>query len=500
MARTAGWPPRWLTTVPLVDRRRGDGALVADFGEAVCRVTKDSVAAPAGQLLSWRGWQRQLFEHLLARRGDGRLRHRSALIGLARKNGKSNLAAPIGLGSLILGVEGGEVYSCAGDRAQAAVVFGIAKRMVELDPELSELLKCYRDVIEFPRTGSIYKALSAEAYTKEGLNPTTVLFDEVHVQPNRELWDVMALATGARTEPLIVGISTAGVQTDTTGGDSLCFSLYQYGCRVAAGEVADPGFFFAWWEPRLGSQADHRNPKVWREANPGLGDLLSVEDFEQAVLRTPEAEFRTKRCNQWVSASITWLPSGSWEALTDRRGVDAGREVVLAFDGSYSGDSTGLTVHDVRDPHRHVDVAGCWERPAAVADWHVDADEVETVLRAACERWSVLEVIYDPRIWQQMFDRLAAEGYPVVAMTQGVAMIEAAQAFYEAVTGGQVTHSGDVRLARHLRNAVVKPSPTGPRVQKETPNSPRKIDLGICAVMGDARARWHAQNAGVDLW
>lgn len=489
--RIAGWPPRWLTKVPLADRRRGDGELVGDFGEAVCRVTKDSVAAPAGQLLAWRPWQRQILEHLLARRADGRLKHRQALIGMPRKNGKSSLGAPVALGSLILGPQGGEVYSCAGDREQARVVFGMARRMVELDPELSDLLKVYRDVIEFPKTGSIYRVLSAEAYTKEGLNPHLVLFDEVHVQPNRELWDVMALAMGARLEPLLVGITTPGVQTDSTGGDSLCYSMYQYGCRVAAGEVTDPSFFFAWWEPHAGIEADHRDPKVWRESNPGFGDLVAREDFEQAVLRTPEAEFRTKRTGQWVSSTTAWLPAGAWESLKDERPVPDGERVVLAFDGSFSGDSTGLTVHSVED--RHVDVVECWERPDGVAEWHADFDEVELKVRQAFERWQVQELIYDPRIWQQLFGRLESEGYPVVAMPQGVRMIEAAQSFFEAVTGSEITQSGEPRLARHLRNAVVKPSPQGPRVQKETPNSPRKIDLGICAVMGDHRARWHAQ-------
>jgi phage terminase large subunit-like protein len=94
----------------------------------------------------------------------------------------------------VLGPTGGEVYSCAADKDQARIVFNTARRMVEMDPELSDLLKVYRDVIEVPATGSVYKALSAEAFTKEGLNPHLVLFDEVHAQPNRELWDVMALA------------------------------------------------------------------------------------------------------------------------------------------------------------------------------------------------------------------------------------------------------------------------------------------------------------------
>lgn len=480
-----GWPPRWLTPVPAEDIARGDGALFCDFGEAVCRVDKDSLAARAGELLRYRLWQQQLFAHLLARRADRRYRARQALIGMARKNGKSGKGSSLGLGGLVLGPAGGEVYSCAADKQQAKVVFDTARRMVKMDPELSEILKVYRDVIEFTKTGSIYRALSAEAYTKEGLNPHMVIFDEVHAQPNRELWDVMALAMGARVEPLMVGITTAGVRTDTTGQDSLCYGLYQYGRRIAEGELDDPSFFMAWWEPR-NPDADHRDPATWREANPGLGDLVDLEDLATAVLRTPENEFRTKRCNQWVATQQAWFPTGLWESLADRRTVPDGADVVLAFDGSFSGDSTGLTVHAVAD--LHIDVVACWERPPDVHEWRVDLDEVETAVRQAFTRWKVRHCVYDPRIYQQMFDRLAAEGYAVEPMPQGIAMILAAQRFYEAAKDRKLTHSGDPRLARHVGNAVIKATPQGWRVQKETPNSPRKIDLAICAVMGHAYA------------
>lgn len=480
-----GWPPRWLTPVPDADVARGDGQLFVDFGEAVCRVDKDSLASPAGKLIVFRPWQQLLFGNLLARRPDGRLRHRQALIGESRKNGKSGIGSTLGLGGLVLGPTGGEVYSCAADKDQAKIVFNTARRMVQMDPELSEMLKVYRDVIEFPKTGSVYKALSAEAFTKEGLNPHLVLFDEVHAQPNRELWDVMALAMGARVEPLMVGITTAGVRTDTTGQDSLCYGMYQYGVRVAKGEVDDPTFFMAWWEPK-NPDADHHDPATWAEANPGLGDLVSSEDLASAVLRTPENEFRTKRCNQWVATQQAWFPTGLWESLTERRPVPDGAEVVLAFDGSFSGDSTGLTVHDVSD--LHIDVVACWEKPHDVDGWRVNPDEVETVIRTAFTRWRVRHCVYDPRIWQQLFERLAAEGYPVEAMPQGLAMIQAAQRFYDAAKDHKLSHSGHLVLARHVGNAVIKATPQGWRVQKETANSPRKIDLAICGVMGHAYA------------
>lgn len=463
-----------------------------DFTEAVCRVDKDSVAAPAGSLLSMRPWQRELFGHLLARRPDGRYRHREGLIGIARKNGKSGIGAALGLEGLVLGPSGGEVYSCAADKQQAKVVFDTARRMVKLDPELSELLTVYRDVIEMPITGSVYRALSAEAFTKEGLNPHRVIFDEVHAQPTRELWDVMALAMGARVEPLMIGITTAGVRTDQTGGDSLCYTLYQYGKRVCSGEVDDPTFFMAWWEPPT-EDADHRDPATWRHANPGLGDLVSTEDMASKLLRTPENEYRIKRCNQWVNSIDSWLPAGAWDACGQPRQIEPGTEVVLGFDGSFNGDCTALVVATV-DAQPYVDVVELWERPPEAGnEWRVPIVDVEDALRAACRRWQVREIACDPYRWARTYQVLESEGLPVVEFPQSPQrMTPATTRFFEAVMNRELHHSGDPRLARHVGNAVVKTDSRGTRIYKETRGSPRRIDLAVAAVMAAARASWHA--------
>jgi phage terminase large subunit-like protein len=143
--------------------------------------------------------------------------------------------------------------------------------------------------------------LSAEAYSKEGLNPTFVLFDELHAQPNRALWDVMNLAQASRGRmATTVAITTAGSMRDQTGGDSIAYTLYQYGKGVALGEIDDPTFFMAWWE----AEGDYRDPEVWQKANPGYGDLSDPADFESSVRRTTESEFKTKRLNVWTSIIV----------------------------------------------------------------------------------------------------------------------------------------------------------------------------------------------------
>ena len=485
------WPPRWLTEVPLDEQLRGDGDLYADFAEAVCRVTKDSVASPAGKLLSLRPWQRELLRHSLARREDGRFRHRTALVGMARKNGKSALAASMGLAGLTVGGNGSEIYSCAADRDQARIVFGTAKRMIEMDQELSSMFTLYRDAIEFKEKASVYRVLSAEAYTKEGLNPSPlVIFDEVHAQPSWDLWNTLSLAGGARADSLLFGITTAGVKTQPNGQDSLCYSLYQYGQRIVKEETKDPSFFFAWWEPAK-PEGDHRDKDMWAEANPGLNDIVDLGDFESAVLRTPEAEFRTKRINCFVSTSVAWLPTGSWEAIEDKTRVPIpGEEVVLAFDGSFSNDSTALVAWSLGGEKPHLSVLGLWERPEdAEQGWYVPIAEVEQTIisNARDNRFDVREIVFDPARWNRTFMVLDEEGLPVVAYPNSAErMVPATQKFYEGVVNQSFTHDGDERLARHIANCVTKQSSRGVMVAKAS--SRRKVDAAVASIFGYDRA------------
>lgn len=482
--------PLWLTHVDPADIARGDGSEFGQFTQFL-RVTKDSVGGAAGEPLVMREWQTDMMRRLFARKPNGRLKHRQALIGVPRKNGKSALGAGVALYGLAFGPRGGEVFSCAADKEQARIVFGTAKKMLELEPQFGSMFKTYRDAIELPATGSVYRVLSAEAFTKEGLNPHLVLFDEVHAQPNRELWDVMSLATGARTEPLLVGITTAGVKSDSTGGDSLCYGMYQHGCRIASGEIDDPSFYFEWWGAPEG--ADHRDPAVWAAANPGYSDIVSADDFASAVLRTPEAEFRTKRLNQWVSTAQAWLPAGTWDACaTEGPGIPDGADVVLGFDGSFNNDSTALVVVScpVGETLPHVDVVAAWEKPSGIGnDWSVPIVDVEDEIREACRRWQVREIVCDPYRWARTYQVLESEGLPVVEFPQSPArMIPATTRFYEAVMNRTLTHSGDQRLARHLSNAVIRTDSRGSRLSKDAKGSPRKIDLAVSAVMALERA------------
>lgn len=495
-------PPLYVTTPPAADVLRGDGTRVHAFFESRCRITKESLGGRSGQLIELRSWQRNLFAMLYARREDGRFRHRRALLGLPRKNGKSAVGSGFGLYGLLGSGDGAEVYSCAADKEQARIVFGVAKRMVEMDSGLSEHIKVFRDVLEVPETGSTYRALSSEAFTKEGLNPSCVLFDELHAQPNDELYDVMSNAFGARINPLMIMITTAGVKVDSSGNDSVCYRLYRHGQDVACGAVDDPSFFMAWWGAEAGD--DPASPLTWEKANPGYGDLLDPEDFEanfkQALAKGTVNDFKTKRLNMWVNSAQAWLPDGWWDrcaVLTDdEEFVIPARGVVLGFDGSRSGDNTALVAVTVEHEPK-IKVLGLWARPDDDPDWRVPRGEVKDVIRKAITDMHVREVAYDEYLWQDAMDELAEEFYGLnpdlfVAYPQTSSrMAPATQRFYELVQNQKIRHNGDPRLARHLGNAQIKVDERGSRLVKDARKAARKIDLAVSAVMAVDRAAYY---------
>ncbi len=498
-------PPLYITTPPLADVMRGEGPMVRRFFEERCRITKESMGGRSGELLSLRPWQVNLNAMIYARREDGRRRHRRALIGLPRKNGKSAIGSGHGLYGLLWSGDGAEVYSCAADKDQARIVFGVAKRMVEMDPALSKIIRPYRDVLEVPETGSVYRALSSEAFTKEGLNPSTILFDELHAQPNDELYDVMSNATGARANPLMIAITTAGVKTDSTGNESICYRLFKYGQDIAAGVETDPSFFMAWWGAELGANA--ADVEVWKAANPGYGDLIDPEDleanFKQATAKGTINDFKTKRLNMWVDSSRAWLPDGWWNrCATLDEWVEPARGVVLGFDGSRNGDSTALVAITVEHEPK-IKVLGLWDRPEGVLEWKVPRAEVRDAFRKAFAEMNVVEVAYDEYLWADAIDEMSEEllrrdGEPAfVAFPQTSGrMAPATQRFYELVQSQKIRHDGDPRLARHLSHAQIKVDERGARLVKDARNSPRKIDLSVASVMACDRAGyWLTQEA-----
>jgi phage terminase large subunit-like protein len=244
----------------------------------------------------------------------------------------------------------------------------------------------------------------------------------------------------------------------------------------------------AWWEAE--AEADHHSVSTWEKANPGFGDLNDPEDFESMVKKTPESEFRTKRCNQWVSSQQAWLPNGAWDQLSEPKHLNSETEMVLGFDGSFSGDASviiGVTLEETP----YVFVVKAWEKqPEDLDNWRVDTLEVENTILEFCGKYKVKEVACDPFRWQRSMQVLQEAGIPIVEWpsTSAARMIPACAKFYDAVVNQRITHDGNALLTRHISNAVVKTDRLGPRIVKEHRGSPRKIDAAVASIIALDRA------------
>jgi len=249
-------------------------------------------------------WQEQIIRDLfgIVRRHDECRQFRTAYIELPKKNGKSELAAAIALLLTCTDMEfGGEIYGCATDRQQASIVFDVALHMVEQFPELKKYIKINisQKRITFLPLKSFYQVLSAEAYTKDGLNAHGIIFDELHAQPDSRLFDVITSGSGlAREQPLTFIITTAGFDRN-----SICWKQHQKAEDILRGKLIDPTFY-----PVIYSASDDDDwtcPEVWKKVNPSYGITIKPDgfraEFENAKLNaTDENKFRRLHLNQWV--------------------------------------------------------------------------------------------------------------------------------------------------------------------------------------------------------
>jgi phage terminase large subunit-like protein len=453
---------------------QSEGDSVADFAATFMHVSK---GRKAGGPFLVTPWQASLLHDLYERRDDGLLRYRRSLIGLGRKNGKSLLGSLIALYGLIEGEHGAEVYSAAGDRRQARVVFDEAKWQVQQSPALSGICKVYRDAIEVPSTHSVYRVLSSDAKLQQGLNPSTVIFDELHVQPNSELWDALTLGSGARRDPQIVAITTAGYDMA-----SVCGLLYSYGQRVVRGELEDDAFGFWWWEAPEGCDLNDR--EAWLAANPNLAEgLLDPEDMEIAVRQTSEVAVRRYRLNQWVrTAEDSWLPQGAWELCRSDEKLEAGQAVWVGVDMALKHDSIAVvTVGWVGD--RLVSEAKIWLPDGGV----MDVMAVESFLRELAQRFDVQEIAFDPAFFQRSAEMLAEDGFPMVEFPQSPQrMIPACGNLYELIVNRKLAHDGSPVFSDQVLSAAQRMKDNGWTLSKG--KSKRKIDAVIALAMATDRA------------
>jgi phage terminase large subunit-like protein len=467
--------PKGVLEAPPLDLRwypRQGGARAAKFIERYVTVPKGTGAR---KRLKLRPWQREIVAGVL-----DNPRPRQALVSIPAGNGKSTLAAALGLYGLLGDrTEGAQVLVVASDERQARIIFTTARRMVELDQDLAARVQVFADHLLEPRSNSVFMALPADPGALQGWDPSLAIVDELHVVTD-DVYEAMEARAGKREQSLLLAISTP---PKASQDDSVMRRLVDHGR-----EGGDPSFYFREFAAPAGCPVD--DEQAWATANPALDDFLH-RDALRATLppKMREAAFRRYRLGQWVTVEDAWLPDGAWSnCFAAGKEIPDGAEVVIALDGSFSRDCTALVAASVED-RPHVALYRLWEAPEGARDWRVPVVAVEDAVRAACVRWRVLEVAADPYRWQRSLEVLDGDGVPVHEFFQNASRMGPATArAYQLVVDGELSHDGDPALARHVANAILKADSRGARLAKEHKDSRRRIDAAVCMVMAVHRA------------
>lgn len=475
----------------------------------------------SGQPFALQRWQREeIVKPLFGwKRADGTRRYRRAYIEIPRKNGKSTLAAGIGLLLLFADNEpGAEIYSAAADRDQAAIVFDVAKQMVEASPQLQRLAEVFKRSITVPSSRSSYRVLSADAFTKHGLNAHGIVFDELHVQPNRELWDVLTTAMGARRQPLLVAITTAGYDRE-----SICWEQHEYARQVLSGVIDDPSFFG--YITAADETDDWTSPEIWAKANPGIGQTVKLEYLETECRRAQNSPayqntFRRLHLNQWTQQETRWLDLAAWDACGQAVDADelAGRRCYAGLDLASTTDIAALALvfppEEPDEPYQalayfwvpgenlvdrgrrdRVSYDG-WARAGLITATPGNAIDYETI-RAAIERlgerYAIGDIAFDRWGAVQMSQQLEAAGFTMVAMGQGFqSMSPPTKELLRLVVDKRLAHGGNPVLRWMADNLVVQTDPAG-NIKPNKAKSTARIDGMVALIMALDRATRHGQ-------
>jgi len=448
------------------------------------------------------------------KRADGSRRYRTCYVEIPRKNGKSTISSGVALYLLFSdGEPGAEIYSAAADRLQAAIVFDAAKSMVEASPKLRSKCKIYKREIVVEKTGSVYRVLSADAATKHGLNAHGIIFDELHAQANRELWDVLATSTGARRQPMTLAITTAGYDRH-----SICYEVHDYARKVADGVVTDDTFLPVVYA--ASAEDDWTLPATWKKANPSLGATIKLDYLDGECKRAREVPgyentFKRLHLNIWTEQATRWLPMEAWDecgGVVDATTL-AGRSCYAGFDLSTTTDLTALVLlfppesegekfkvlphfwipgesleKRVRRDHVPYDV---WARDGLVevTDGNVtDYDTIRHRIRELAETYRIQEIAYDRWNSSQIVTQLQEDGANMVPIGQGWQSMSApSRELEKLVLGREFEHGGNPVLRWMAANVAIKTDPAG-NIKPDKERSTERIDGIVALVMAISRA------------
>lgn len=496
------------------------------FIECLCH-TKGTWAGKPFELIDW---QEKIIRDIFGTlKPNGYRQFNTAYIEIPKKQGKSELAAAV---SLLLccadGEERAEVYGCAADRQQAAIVFDVAADMVRMNPALKKRVKILASQkrIIYQPTNSFYQVLSADAYSKHGFNVSGVIFDELHTQPNRKLYDVMTKGSGdARTQPLYFLITTAGTDTH-----SICYEIHQKALDIMNGRKHDPTFYPVIYGSK--ESDDWTDPKVWQKANPSLGITVSIDKVKAAfnsAKENPAEEntFRQLRLNQWVKQSVRWMPMDKWDACAfpvDEQALE-GRICYGGLDLSSSTDITafvlvfppedeseGFTILPhfwipednvnlrVRRDHVPYDI---WKKQGYLETTEgnvIHYGYIEQYIDNLGKKYNIREIAFDRWGAVQMVQNLEGLGFTVVPFGQGFKdMSPTTKELMKLTLEKKIAHGGHPVLRWMMDNIFIRTDPAG-NIKPDKAKSTEKIDGVVATIMALDRAIRNEGETGDSIY
>lgn len=517
-------PTKFKLKSSVYDKSAADYAVM--FIENLCH-TKGTWAGKPFELIDW---QEQIIRDLFGTlKPNGYRQFNTAYIEIPKKQGKSELAAAV---ALLLtcgdGEERAEVYGCAADRQQAAIVFDVAADMVRMCPALSKrvkILASQKRLIYTP-TNSFYQVLSAEAYSKHGFNIHGVVFDELHTQPNRKLFDVMTKGSGdARMQPLYFLITTAGTDTH-----SICYETHQKAKDIIEGRKIDPTFYPVIYG--ADESDDWTDPKVWKKANPSLDITVGIDKVKAAcesAKQNPGEEnaFRQLRLNQWVKQAVRWMPMEKWDKCAFAVDEDEleGRICYGGLDLSSTTDITAfvLVFPPLDEEDKYIILPYFWI-PEDNLTLRVNRDNVpydvwerqdflqttegnvvhygfiEQFIERLGERFNIREIAFDRWGAVQMVQNLEGMGFTVVPFGQGFKdMSPPTKELMKLVLEQKIAHGGHPVLRWNMDNIYIRTDPAG-NIKADKEKSTEKIDGAVATIMALDRAIRCGNDHGASVY
>jgi phage terminase large subunit-like protein len=464
-------------------------------------------------------WQKAIIGNLFGWiRPDGSRRYREAFIYVPRKNGKTTLAAGIILLVMFTDHEpGAEIYSAAGEKEQATLIFSQCEGMIHNEPEFEKRVRIYTAVksIVYDAERTSYKAISAEAGTKHGFNSHLVVVDELHVQPNRDLVDVLQTSTGSRRQPLMVYITTSDFARE-----SICNEKHEYACKVRDGIIDDPYMLPVVYGATL--EDDWTSEEVWQRVNPCLGISLSKEyiraQFEKAT-NTPTFEntFKRLHLNIQTEQDVRWIQMDKWKACGSPVDAEllAGCVCYAGLDLSTTTDITALVLSFDKDgtvyllPKFWLPREGAKKRQdrdrVPYLTWAnqglitltegdvIDYDVVRRDINELDKIYQIKEVAIDRWNATQLTTQLAGDGFEVVPFGQGFASMSGpSKEFEKLILEERIAHGGHPVLKWMASNVAAEIDAAG-NIKPSKKKSTERIDGIVASIM--AIGRWAANLA-----